>query len=842
MPEIPADKVPLYPKASRYVFDTTDFALASTGQDHVRHIAPDALVYINRETIVPFGCSECNCRRNLKEDVRNITITVGINSCPGSASFTIQAPKNSATQYFKRGYFRIQPMHEVNIFFKGRFPLDTDDPSAEYPYYHSFWGVVTSVSYSDGSDGNETIRVECLDILRFWEMSTIITQASFAEAGIAGPEKASIYSSKFYNMTIPEVIISLASKISGDMFLPATINSLSVGTTARKRLGVMSEDLQKYWRERFSKVASAIRIYGYDGTSFAPDGIFETETRSTESEDTNALATESKKNLQNFMSRQTEFLKIAGGEATKNPTHVQNLAFVKPETDGAFKLSELFQSSTENMLSVAKALTEIPGWEFFQDVTGEIIIKPPFFNLNVSHYPAYVIEDIEIKDENHTSDEREIATAVDIFGKLQDQLGNPNNMRAARFHDFNLSRQYGFRMVEFQVPYLRTSEACYLYAQDKLARMNANVRQTASITIALRPELRLGFPVYLAGRDMFYYVEQIAHSFDFGGEPTTSLTLKAGRKRKYALPTPENSRGVEGVADPSLSFDFKNHEPLRNYFIVNTSDPDVRHLTSKQIEDVAVETLKASKNDVIEGLISLGVAPTAEPTDTDAELEEALKKFEINTTMELANAKVQAAIKKFQLQDGFSVKEQTGKMDDRTYAALAKRLSVEKLIKDANIGTQGGLPFINEAGLWEYKTLGGAGLAVEELLTLQATAKALPVTDADGYELTGTFSYGKDLFLKEDGTIVAKTALFKESQEQLATQQITSLAPATGAANLFKTSEQLAATRALSPEGATPIGAVSVNQSDAVEGIYGLSPQTDAAGEDCNCNCHRIEG
>jgi hypothetical protein len=68
------------------------------------------------------------------------------------------------------------------------------------------------------------------------------------------------------------------------------------------------------------------------------------------------------------------------------------------------------------------------------------------------------------------------------------------------------------------------------WAKAELVKQNALIRQ-GTITIIGRPELKLGYPVYVPSRDAFYYVKGIENRFTFGGTFTTTLTLCAERAK-----------------------------------------------------------------------------------------------------------------------------------------------------------------------------------------------------------------------------------------------------------------------------------------------------------------------
>jgi hypothetical protein len=63
-----------------------------------------------------------------------------------------------------------------------------------------------------------------------------------------------------------------------------------------------------------------------------------------------------------------------------------------------------------------------------------------------------------------------------------------------------------------------------------VGKYDAN-RFTGNVTIPGRPEMRLGFPVYIESLDCFYYVTSISHSYSPGSSFTTSLGLRAKRER-----------------------------------------------------------------------------------------------------------------------------------------------------------------------------------------------------------------------------------------------------------------------------------------------------------------------
>jgi hypothetical protein len=71
-----------------------------------------------------------------------------------------------------------------------------------------------------------------------------------------------------------------------------------------------------------------------------------------------------------------------------------------------------------------------------------------------------------------------------------------------------------------------------IIAAAEMTRRNGQVF-TGGVSIPLRPELRLGYPVYIEHMDSFYYVTGITHNITFGSSATTDLSLQYKRERVF---------------------------------------------------------------------------------------------------------------------------------------------------------------------------------------------------------------------------------------------------------------------------------------------------------------------
>jgi hypothetical protein len=577
---------PFNPAPTRFIYNPLSSFLGTEGlgsRETIRHHAPDAIILINREFAVPTGCSDCHCSRSLKEDVMDISTSTGVASSPGGASFNIVTPRTAPTNYFDRGRFKLQPLMEVNIYFKGRFPIDSsnaiddsfslDNMNSPYPFYHVFWGVITSLNKSENAQGNEVVSVECSDILRFWEMTEVLTNPSAPDLevveGLEDVDTKGLHplvdNTIFANQTTDEVIATLANKIFPQMFLGQGLTAQLARDVQKANLANLNRSIQEYWRERFTKIAQSLRIWGYNGE-------LELVEVDRENKGTGDSASRTSKT---FTITEKTNVEIQGDALTRRLKLVEQ---AKPYYQMQFRQPQIMQSERETMLSIAKRASETVNWEFFLDVTGELVFKPPFYNMDVRDYPVHVIEPAEIISEAHNTSESEVLTSMEVKGHLGYAIpeGQGDGYIYGKYHNISMSFQYGYRTSMVSKPFLNDSTDCFLFAQDLLAVHNANVLKTATLQIIGRPELRPGYPIYLPHRDMYYYVVNVEHSFAWGDSFTTNLTLRAGRSRMYSLPN--DARG-EFEEVPS----FKK-KPLKDMYLVrNLKDPFIDQQEAEQI-------------------------------------------------------------------------------------------------------------------------------------------------------------------------------------------------------------------------------------------------------------------
>jgi hypothetical protein len=480
--------------------------------------APDALVYINGETQVQ-GCPVCKRTFDLNKYVTSIQVDLDIDSAPGSASISLSIPRHTLDDFYVDGVPILVPMMEVEIFAKGYFLLEGIPQ-----YYPIFWGLVTEVS-TGYSSGENTVTIHCSDILKWWELCRMNVNPAFTQT--VGQMGRSIFGNVFYGMNPYDVIWSLAQQSFGDVVIGSgSLTSLYKEGQQKRTFSRALADMMLYWTERFSRIRSNLLLYGTRGVAVRGDTLYD-------------LYKAGKDTLKKpFASRVVRHANGGkeGGQMVFDPTDPDVVAF-RTQFNQAGQVN-FWQSEYQTKLEIAQHAKESIGYEFYMDVTGDIVFKPPFYNLDVlGNKPVSWIQDIDIIEWDMTDSESEVVTQITLQGNFGGNVDYGFSEEVTPFTsvtDYHLLRQFGWRPQTFNSEFLGDTTLMFYTGMDLLDRMNSR-RFRGTITIPMRPELRLGFPVYVAPLDQFWYVKGISHNIQFGGRAQTTLTLTA-RRRKFIAP------------------------------------------------------------------------------------------------------------------------------------------------------------------------------------------------------------------------------------------------------------------------------------------------------------------
>jgi hypothetical protein len=211
------------------------------------------------------------------------------------------------------------------------------------------------------------------------------------------------------------------------------------------------------------------------------------------------------------------------------------------------------------------------GLEGYQDVNGTIIVKPPLYNLDptflddgatltpskdpytdiMANSNPFIVYLSEIISEVETEDEKAIQrTRMMIKGAPSQSMQLPmgeNLLPAAQYIDIPKLAQFGLReappMIASWVNYT-DGPTLFATAINETVKANRAFR-TYTITIPSRPELKLGFPLYIPHKDMYGYIKNISVNYQVGGVNTMTIVMDSLRKRPMFPITQTSPQGQQ---------------------------------------------------------------------------------------------------------------------------------------------------------------------------------------------------------------------------------------------------------------------------------------------------------
>ena len=487
--------------------------------------SPDALVFINGEQDI-LGCPSCRRRLDFNKFITSIQVDLGIDSVPGSATISMSIPRHSVDDFFFDGNPVVTPMMEVEIFAKGFFTVE-----GVPQYYPIFWGMVTEVGDSY-SGGEHTVSINCSDILKWWELCKININPAFTQA--TGSLGRSLFGNVLFGMNPYDIIWTLAQQAFGDVVIGSgSLISLYKEATQKSTFNYALTDMMLYWQQRFSRIRSNLLLYGTQGNAVRGDILYAEYQKDGPGQAYGG----NKSKRHPFASRAVRKANggTPGSQMVFDPTDPNVVAF-RTQFSQAGQVN-FWSSEFQTKLEIAQSAKEAIGFEFFMDVTGDIVFKPPFYNLDIlSNKPVSWIQDIDIIDWSLSESESEVVTQIQVQGSFAGNIDYGFGEEATPFTsvtDYHLLRKYGWRTQTYNSEFMGAPILMFYTGMDLLDRYNSR-RFRGTVNIPLRPELRLGFPVYLAPKDQIWYVVGISHNIQFGSRATTTLSLSAKRSKFIA--------------------------------------------------------------------------------------------------------------------------------------------------------------------------------------------------------------------------------------------------------------------------------------------------------------------
>jgi hypothetical protein len=503
--------------------------------------APDALIFLNGESDI-LGCPRCRRRFDWNKYITTVQVDLSVQSVPGSASFSLSIPRHAIDEFFFDGNPLITPMMEVEIYAKGYFIIE-----GLPQYYPIFWGLITEVSDSY-SAGEHTVSVSCSDILKWWELCRMNVNPAFTQA--MGQTGRSLFGNTFSGTNPYDIIWSLAQQSFGDIIVGSgSLLSEYREKNQKSTFKHAMADIMIYWEDRFRNIRSNLLLYGTRGNAVRGDYIAANVSAANENNVFNPQKPEHQPVSQ--LVRQAN-----GGDSAVqmvfDPTDSGVTAF-RTQFMNAGQVN-FWQAEYQTKLELANAAKECIGFEFYMDVTGDIVFKPPFYNLDVlSNKPVSWIQDIDVIDWDLSESEAEVVTQLQIQGAYGGNIdyGFGEEMTpCTSVTDYHLLRKYGWRVETFNSEFMASPLHMFYMGLDLLDKKNAQ-RFRGTVNIPLRPELRLGFPIYVASKDQIWYLQGISHNIQFGGRAQTTLTLTAKRSKFVAPRGIGTIKAVSGGSAPT---------------------------------------------------------------------------------------------------------------------------------------------------------------------------------------------------------------------------------------------------------------------------------------------------
>jgi len=752
--------------------------------------APDALVFINGEQDI-LGCPACRRRMDFNKFITSVQVDLGIDSVPGSASINMSIPRHTVDDFFFDGNPIITPMMEIEIFAKGFFAVE-----GVPQYYPIFWGMTTEVSDSY-SGGEHSVSINCSDILKWWELCKMNINPAFTQA--SGKLGRSLFGNVLFGMNPYDIIWTMAQQSFGDVVVGSgSLISLYKENSQKATFNHALTDMMLYWEQRFSRIRSNLLMYGTQGNAVRGDVLYSQYTRAGPGQPSSKG---SSKGAYPFASGAVRKANggASGSQMVYDPTDSNVVAF-RTQFSAAGQVN-FWTSEYQTKLEIAQSAKEAIGFEFYMDVTGDIVFKPPFYNLDVlSNKPVSWIQDIDIIDWDLSESEGEVVTQIQVQGSFGGNIDYGFGEEATPFTsvtDYHLLRKYGWRTQTYNSEFLGAPIYMFYTGLDLLDRYNSK-RHRGTVNIPMRPELRLGFPIYLAPKDQIWYIAGISHNLTYGGRATTSLALTAKRS-KFVAP--------KGIGRIKLT-GYKGPKAAAATPVTSTLDPKIKLLTSKQL--AAGGTFSASVGDAAQ-LPPVNAPPSGDPKDNPyapivvrhpktgrvvgyPNVIMAYTRPFVPTADDLSALAGQkggnkgarsGAVKSLHKNADDEHRKDIAKLNNIYHTAQTDDAVREKYMNNRyNYG-------LNSAGVYVYlhdesqvirefillpaKNITYEGLGPEEALQKQFsgnTGMMRPVSDERGFEVIGHFKYGRGVGLR-DGSLVLNAEDNKDNSRAQVSPQLT---------------------------------------------------------------------
>jgi hypothetical protein len=546
--------------------------IQSVGNREIIKTTPDLVVYLegfpylknfylttdpNKPVLVNHNdyVTAFNASYDTDQAVPTCTISLVV---PAHLRYLFQAPG---------GNNLIKSMMQVQVYAKGYY-FASDGNTL---FHRVFKGYTSHITHTD--DGKTLlINIQCEGILGFFKYMQIDLAPALQSSS---PQQATALQSTLANMSpYQQLAFTLLYASDTDGFFTNAIGRNSTAIQNTIYFDAVEKHFVTKWQIILAEISQDTHIYGLQNKD-VQDVI-------TFLQSIVAVSTEHGTKGWSFAAAQSHFYtKIKESDQAAD---VQNTAKIRRfMSDMGIGTIQLINGRVISRLEFMRTIAHNINYEFYQDIDGQIILKPPLYNLDVTNLGSnaqplasgssaatadnppithannpFIAHLSEITNESETEDQNAVqATRFVVQGVIDTGQQfvhiSPTILGTGEFMDLPKLAQFGLREEPARtVPWLADGEpgACFAQAACELARANLLFR-TYSFTIPLRPEIKLGFPMFIPHRDMYGYVKSINIQFQIGGTATMSITLDALRKRAM-FPQAQPDGSTIFVAQPNL--------------------------------------------------------------------------------------------------------------------------------------------------------------------------------------------------------------------------------------------------------------------------------------------------
>jgi hypothetical protein len=582
-------------------------------QKPVRRYAPDGFILLNQLNYLESPKGE---RINFNDDVTNLSINGSIDAPPSSASFQLSIPRSEYGRYFSNGKPIIFPMMEVKIFIKGRYYVLNNSGTIEVPPpYQQFHGVIKSVSESYSGE-THTLSIQCVDLLYWMQITKMNLRPSvlaMENTGAASVPYVGVFKKKNPKEIIKEIVNFAfgGQRKSADgtpinaAFVPETFNSISFTGALRSSVyepvskkdlvDLQNDILADYWTKRMGLDQEAdtnfidLIIFGYkagkgevinrtnsriDPTSKVNSSDFRSQQKQLETAQESqpqpvALSTEGSQSVSQSVADVDAAVKesvSASFDSTGFDILMQQLIDNASPYGQIASVDTIDNSSFSSLMDIAITCRDYIGYEFYMSLDGQLVFKPPFYNIDVRAYRPFVIKDEDIFDFSFEESD-DVFTMFTVKGNLTQAFSTAGEIQHVGVaFDARLAEKYGIRAQTTDLQMVGSfqesdqSKLLAIYAQNEMDRHNSK-RMVGTITIPLTPEIKMGYPIYIEEKNCFAYVTGISHSLSFGSSGRTTLQISAFR---YKSPYGPNMVMRPGIVDPKAILNKLAYNELSN--------------------------------------------------------------------------------------------------------------------------------------------------------------------------------------------------------------------------------------------------------------------------------------